>query len=550
MPKRGKPAEDLTPYAGRWVARLRGRVVGQGGTPQQALRAAKTNRPKEQPEITYVPTSQPLTFSKLLDKIRLVLPEDVPVFLVGGAVRDALLQRPTHDLDFAVDGDGIQVARQVADALNAAFVPLDPERGTGRVVLLRESGQYTIDFASLRGEDIESDLRARDFTINALAVDVRAPDKLLDPLGGALDLHRKILRPCSPTAFLDDPLRTLRAIRQATNFKLKIDPETRSLMRQAAERLPNVSAERQRDELYRILEGEQPATALRALELLGVLPYLLPELVPLKGVQQSAPHLYDVWEHTLQTVQRLEFLLDVVGARQHDPDAAASLAIGLAVLRLGRYRQQIHAHVNEQILPGRGWRPSLFLAALYHDAGKPETAQEDESGRIRFFGHERVSAKLAGQRAHSLRLSRDEISRIKTVVRHHMRPHFLAQSGKPPTRRAVYRFFRDTRQAGVDICLLALADVMATYGSALPQDTWTGYLDVIRTLLEAWWERPQESVSPPTLLKGNDLISEFGLQPGPQIGELLELVREAQAAGQIETREQALKLIGEQLQAG
>jgi hypothetical protein len=123
----------------------------------------------------------------------------------------------------------------------------------------------------------------------------------------------------------------------------------------------------------------------------------------------------------------------------------------------------------------------------------------------------------------------------------------LTKKGTPPTRKAIYRFFRDTGPAGVDICLLSLADVLATYGTALEVETWKTHLEGVRALLEAWWEHPRESVSPPALIDGNELMEKLDLKPGPQIGRLLETIREAQAAGQITTQEQALKLAAENL---
>lgn len=557
MTNRGSDPNNYSAYAGRWIALLRGRVIGQGGTPGQALQAAKATRFKENPEILYVPTTNTLPFNTLLDQIRLALPSDLPIYLVGGAVRDALLNRPTHDLDFVLDGDGNQIARRVANALQVPFFPLDEARGTGRVVLphpnsdpSRPGERYFMDFASFRGADLESDLRARDFTINAMAVDIRTPQQLLDPTGGAADLLAKRLRACSPTSLQDDPLRILRAVRLATTFNLQIVPETRQLMREAVNSLENVSPERKRDEILRILGGDQVATALRALDLLGVLPHLFPELSALKGVTQSPPHVEDVWNHTLQTVQHLEKVLDLLGNLTHDPDSAGSLNVGLMVLRLGRYRQQIHAHLQTPVSPDRPWQGLLFLAALYHDVGKPATRQVEESGRIRFFGHEQAGADVFVRRAQALPLSNPEISRLKNVIRHHMRPHLLAQVDKLPTRRAIYRFFRDTGEAGVDICLLALADVLATYGTTLTQDTWNHYLDILRELLEAWWEKPEESVSPPVLVNGHDLMEKFKLSPGPEIGQILEMIREAQADGQITTQPQAFGLVENYLKRG
>jgi hypothetical protein len=175
--------------------------------------------------------------------------------------------------------------------------------------------------------------------------------------------------------------------------------------------------------------------------------------------------------------------------------------------------------------------------------GKPATQHIDEGGRIRFFEHEQLGAQLAQQRGAWLHLSNIEIERLATIIRQHMRPLWLAQNGEPPTRRAIYRYFRDTGAVGVDICLLSLADTLATYGTELPQDTWAHQLEITRTLFEAWWEQAEEKVSPPALLNGRDLMEIFRLSPGPEIGRLLEEVREAQASGAIQERDEALAYV-------
>ena len=485
----------------------------------------------------------PTSFStEILDRLRSLLPANPPVYLVGGAVRDMLLGRTTHDLDFAMEGDAIRLGRRVADALGGAFYPLDTERGAGRVILTQADGsRQVLDFSRLRGPDLENDLRGRDFTINAIALDLHHPQQLIDPLNGANDLHAQQLCACSPTSLSDDPLRGLRAVRLALEFNLRILPETTEQIRQALPNLERISPERLRDELFRILDGPQPDTAMRTLGILGALPYLLPELDRLKGVKQSSPHVVDVWNHTLHVVHKIVEVLNALQL-EHDPKKADNWALGLIALRLGRYRQQLHEHLSLPPNPDRSLRSLLLLAALYHDTGKAETGQYDPNGRIRFLEHEQVGAKITAQRAEHLRLSSVETERLEKIVRNHMRPLLLAQADQIPSRRAIYRFFRDCGEAGVDICLLSLADTLGTYGTTLPQPTWIGMLDTVRALLEAYWEYPQEKVSPPALLNGNDLMRAFNLPSGPQIGLLLENIREAQAAGEIENRQQALDL--------
>ena len=529
-----------SPYAGRWVAKVRGRIVAQGGTPEQALHAAQKSRHKEKPEIIYMPIS--FSHSPLLDKVRDILPND-EIYLVGGAVRDMLLNRVSLDLDFALPSNGISTARKVANALKADFMVLDDERDTGRVVFTDNDGTRTfLDFATYRGNTLDKDLQARDFTINAIAFDLHK-ETIIDPLNGAADLRTKLIRACTSTSITDDPIRILRAIRQAAKFEFKIDLETRKAMKQAANLLPNISPERKRDELFKILEGPKPDTAIRALEMLGVFPYILPELVDMKGVEQSSPHIYDVWEHTLQVLGYLESIISSLRIG-YSADETNDMLTGLLTLRIGRFREQLAEHFANSLNTDRSVRAALFFAALFHDVQKPATKLLDDAGRIRFFDHDVKGAEVASQRGQDFNLSNDEIERINLIVRHHMRFHFftsrLEGDKQEPSRKAIYRFFRDTGEAGVDLVLLGLADLRGTQGHTLSQETWTAALDIARILLENYWEKPEETIAPPKLLDGNELMQELELDPGRIVGQLLEAIREAQATGKISTREEAV----------
>lgn len=545
------PANGHSPYAGRWVALVRGRVVAQGGTPEQALRASQRSRHKEKPEIVFMPAS--FVLSPLIEKIMDALPAEQEIYLVGGAVRDLLISRISPDLDFALPSNGISLARKVANALHADFLALDDERDTGRVIVTNEDGSRTfLDFATYRGANLEEDLRARDFTINAMAYDLRK-GTIIDPLEGGNDLRAKLIRACSPTSLSDDPVRILRAVRQAAAFGLHIDKGTRELMKQAAGQLGRVSPERLRDEVFKMLAGPKPDATMRALEMLGVLPHLMPDLVAMKGVEQSEPHMYEVWTHTLSV---LDYLDQIVSALRvgYDAEKTNDMFTGLLTLRLGRYREQIAEHFAKPLNVDRSLRSLLFFAALYHDVSKPETKTVDESGRTRFFDHDVKGAEIAAQRAHAFNLSNDETERLYAIIKNHMRIHQftnrLENEKEPPSRKAIYRFFRDSSGAGVDLILLGLADLRGMRAHALTIETWNIYLDVARTLLENYWERPQEIIVPPRLLDGHELMKELGLKSGPEVGQLLESIRENQAAGKIENREQALSFAREELTKG
>jgi len=512
--------------------------VGKGLTADDARAAAKLSRLKELTQVIYFPTdtTQPLALPTTFDRARQALPDPSRVWLVGGSVRDALLNRPVHDLDFAVAGDGLAIARTVASKLGAAFFPLDEARGTGRVVAIEDDQRFFLDFASLRGDDLNADLAARDFTVNAIAVSLGG--QLFDPMGGQADLKAKVLRTCSPASINDDPVRALRAVRLAAQLGFRIERGTREAAREAASRIASVSAERVRDEFMKMLEEQKPAASLRALDALGLLGRVVPETSALKGVTQSAPHVFDVWQHTLAVVNHLEGVLSVLG-RVHDVDAASEYALGYAAARVGRYRNEISDHLEQELSAGRSARSLLFLAALLHDIAKPQTrAVEAGTGRVRFLGHENYGTEVAKERLIALRLSNDEVERVAIIVAHHMRPVLLSQ-GEAVTPRAAYRFFKATGPAGVDVCLLTLADLLGTRGIELGREEWAVRVDTVVALLDAYYKQSEQVIRPPALITGEDVMR-LGVPQGPRVGELLEAVREAQAAGEVTTREEAM----------
>ena len=474
----------------------------------------------------------------ILQVVRREAPAGLPVYLVGGAVRDLLRGRPVHDLDFTVLGEIRPLARRVADALGGDFYMLDEERDTARVIEHAEDGERTfLDFCALRAPDLLADLRDRDFTVNAMACSIRQLDELIDPTGGADDLRAGRLRACGPAAMLADPVRVLRGVRQALDLNFAITTDTWDLMRAAVPRLEVISAERLRDELFRILESPRAAEALSRLDELGVLAFLLPELGVLKGVTQSPPHILDVWEHTLSLVDQLPR----VWAALLDGEAGEDPALSLAAERLARFQAGLAGHFATAINPNRSLRALLSLAGLLHDAAKPASRSLDPDGRVRFFGHEERGGRLAVEIGRRLALSQAEWERLAVLVGEHMRIHHLAGAAGAPARRVLYRFFQACGPAGVDLALLSLADLRATYGPGLPKTLWERELSVAEALFAAWFEQPAQVVSPPRLLTGDELMAELRLTPGPRIGRLLAAIREAQAAGEIATRAEALE---------
>jgi tRNA nucleotidyltransferase/poly(A) polymerase len=460
-------------------------------------------------------------------------------WLVGGAPRDSLLRRQTRDLDLVVRHDACRLARCIANALGADYYTLDPDRDVGRVLFEDAGERWTLDVARLRGADIDDDLRLRDFTVNAIAVGL-ADGAWRDPLGGAADLRDHRLRLCSPEAIRDDPIRILRAVRFSLDLNLRIDPDAVRALRAAAGSLSSASAERLRDEAFRLLALEAPASALRLLDELTGLQALFPEVDALHGVEQPSPHAYDAWNHTLAVVDGMRAVLRCL-APGGESDGAGDLVLAEARLHLGAFAPALQAHLHKAPAAARPLSSLLIFDALYHDVGKAVTRSVDASGAIRFLGHEAVSAELAVERARALRLSGEEVERIGAAIAQHMRPGQLEKS-QPISRRSLYRYFRDCGPAGIDVLLLSLADLLGKATPPVAPERWRMRLAAVRQMLESYFENHDDHLDPAPLVDGDDLMARLQLSPGPEIGRLLEALREAQAAGEVSTRDQALDL--------
>jgi len=464
------------------------------------------------------------------------------VWLVGGAVRSLLLGQEAVDLDFAVAGGGRRLAKRVADALGGAYYDLDRERDAGRVVLQSEVGRLTrLDFSRLRGEDILEDLRGRDFTVNALAISLEESPQLLDPTGGLGDLRNRVLRACSAGALAQDPVRALRAVRFAIQLDFRMERATVSQIVAAADKLPQVAGERTRDEFMNILDLPYPGKALRLLDRLSLLEAVLPEMADLRDLRQPPPHEYLALEHTLAVSDRLAEILDLPTAVARG-ESAGDLTKAHMASQIGRFRGEWMRYLRQQPTSGRNLRQLLFFSALMHDAGKPACRSEEGDGRIRFIGHEQVGAELAASRAGALRLSNSEVKILKTIILNHMWPGALQSSGGA-TPRATYRFWRQNGSDGISVILLSLADLLGMRPLPPEETAWSSRLEVARTLLLGHLEMLPSLLNGPPLLRGGDLMAALGQPPGPLIGRLLEYVREAQAAGEVKTRDEALALV-------
>ncbi len=471
--------------------------------------------------------------ARLLTQIsRLLAAGNIRAYIVGGFVRDTLLERATADVDIGVGADALELARYIAASLEASYVPLDDINQVGRVVL--PGNKWYLDFSTLKGKTIEEDLARRDFTINAMAYPLdenissgMVMENIIDPFQGRTNLEHRNLKALNGNVFKDDAARLLRALRIAAELHLNIDTETENLMAEDALLIRGVAGERIRGELLRLLALPGAGKRLFLMDSLGLLTALIPELAPARGVNQPHAHVWDVFEHSLQTVSAVEFVL-----READWDYA-----GESILDMVPWSDRLERHFDREISSGSTGRTMLKLTALLHDVAKPQT-KIIEDGHARFFGHQEQGAAIAGAVLERLRFSNKEIQLVELLIKYHLRPTQMTNEGLP-TNRAVYRFFRDIGEAGIDVLFLSLADHLAARGAALDEADWRGHAKITAYVLQKHFEETVIT-APPKIIDGKDVMESLGLQAGPAVGELLEAVKEAQAAGEITDKAQAL----------
>jgi poly(A) polymerase len=450
------------------------------------------------------------------------------IWIVGGAIRDAALGAQVTGIDLAVAGDERQAARAIGRVAGGPAFQLSAEFSTWRA--LARDGAWHVDVTRVRGDGVEADLALRDFTVNAIAVPLADPAAApLDPHGGLADANSRILRAVSARSFADDPLRILRAARIAAGLGLEIEKGTEALARAEAGRAGEPAGERQFAELRLLLTGADPARGLGLLDRLGATPGLLPELEALRGVEQNPYHHLDVHGHTMEVLGRLieaEAKLETVAGEQ----AAA-------------VRELLAEPLADELTRGG----ALRFAAIFHDLGKPETRTLGAGGRVLFMGHDRAGVRIVREVCSRLRASRRLTDYLANLTLNHLRLGFLVHE-RPLSRRHVYDYLLATDPDSVDVTLLTIADRLATQGERTRPEAVDAHLELAREMIAdalAW----RRSGHPRAPIPGDELASELGIEPGPELGRLIAEIEAAVFTGEVSTREDAVRL-GRQLLRG
>lgn len=468
------------------------------------------------------------------------------IYLVGGFLRDMYLGHPGRDLDFAVSGNAMNLAQDVSERLNGVYIPLDRINRVARVVLEPRGEKWQIDFSSFKGLSIEEDLSHRDFTINAMALELPAyfklskesglpagkrperwlwPEVLIDPYGGLTDMENKTIRAISNYVFEADPVRILRGVRLAGKLGFQIKPDTLDLMEQGRWLLQETAGERIWEELLKILALPQSYPWITVLGSTGALSEIFP---PEEIMKDTGKDLYRdiVWAHSLKTYKLLEEICS-------DP------FILPAGSRSGEIQELLLKHLDQGLTSERKRNRLIKLAALFHDPGKVATAMVLEDGQAAFPNRAGAGPAYISEFARRLKMSKVEESYLKNLAANHMYPLSLYQD-QPVGPAELYRFFNLLGKDVPDVLLLSLAGVTAACADGDSTFDLAGYHAFIGDLLRKYYFEAETYVHPPALLKGEDLMTELELPPSKKIGELLGKITEAQVRGEITDRDGAI----------
>jgi poly(A) polymerase len=466
-----------------------------------------------------VSVSERLDASPLVGLARRALGGGADAWIAGGAVRDAALDREVTDLDLAVAGDPERAAKAVAREGDGHAFELSAEFATWRAVARDRAWQ--IDATALRGETIEADLAARDFTLGAVAVPL-AGGEPIDPYDGIGDLERRLLRVVAEDSFRADALRLLRAARLAADLGLEVDSGTAALARSEARLAAEPAGERQLAELRRLIGGPDPLRGVALLDELGLTAVVLPELEALRGVEQGPNHHLDVHGHTLAV---LEQTLEVESDLER-----------FAGERAVETRELLAEPLADEMSRGT----ALRFGALLHDIGKPATRGERD-GYVTFIGHDGEGAEIVGGLCRRLRASGRLSRHLQALTLHHLRLGFLVHEAPLPPRR-VHEYLRATQPVAADVTLLTVADRLSARGSGpfATEEAIEAHLDLARQMLAAAldWHRDGP---PEPLLRGDELAAELGIEHGPELGDLMADLEAAQYAGEVSTRDEAME---------
>ena len=437
-------------------------------------------------------------------------------YLVGGYVRDYLMGvniGEIKDRDISVKC-AEEFSKKLAVQLDATFITLDSENKIYRLVL-KDKENY-LDISELCGNSIEEDLMRRDFTINAIAYDLKE-NKFIDVTGGIEDVKNKHIRSIKEENFIDDPLTILRAYRFMATTGFGINEELEHILIKHKDLLHLPAKERVHDEIMKLFGGKYTSETLLKMLDSGILEIIFPCVKDIKKIPSNTHHHLDLIHHVIETVKQIENQYKIADS-------------------------EILEHLNKTDFGGYPRVNHLKLAGFLHDIGKPSTWTIEETGRHRFIGHDVEGEKIVKPLLKDLKFSNKQIEYISKIIRYHIYPSNVIVSPNLDNK-IMMRYVRKMNDDVIDNIILAKADRLSAQGEAVTKEMTENNINGLNKLLKFYLEVKPTLKPLPKLLDGNEVMQILNLKQSPTLGNIMNELHEAQLNGEVNTKEEAINFI-------
>ncbi len=450
--------------------------------------------------------------------IKLISPylNGIQAYIVGGFVRDIFTDKISPDRDLIVYGCSVkEFSKNLADKLNAHFIELDPVNQIYRIVL--EDKYNYIDITTPIENDLEKDIKRRDLTINAIVYDINN-EKFIDLTGGIDDIKNKKLKGISDKNFEDDPLRLLRIYRFYSSTGYEIDKNLIEITKKLYKKINEPAKERITVELLKMFEGKYCRNALIKLNETNLLEEILPVYKEVKKIPSNSHHHLDLLHHLIETVNQIQIIYEnsTVEIKEYLEGISFSGVKRLAFLK---------------------------LAGFLHDIGKPSCwTIEENTLRHRFIKHDEIGSKLVVPILKELKFSKKQIDYIKNLIKYHIYPSSLV-SDVNASDKAYMKFYRKNDGYIIDVIILAMADRLSARGVMVSDEMVNNNINNLTNLLNNYLELRKTIKPIEKLLDGNDIMELLQIKQGPELGKIINELKEAQISGEVNTKQEAVNFV-------
>ena len=443
---------------------------------------------------------------------------DNDIWLVGGAIRDILLDKEILDRDLIVtDEDAKLYSQKVAEFLGGKFIPLDEENKIYRIVL--EDKKNYLDITNPVENSLEKDIGRRDLRVNAIAVNIKTGE-IFDPTEGLKDFENKVLNGIREENFTDDPLRLLRIFRFHSTLGFEISQELMDIAKKYAQLINKPAKERVKYELMKLFDGDFAHSALLKMDECGILEQIFPFVKELKQVPPNAHHHLDLFHHSIETVRQIQVLYE-------------------------NSSDFVKEHIKKVDFGGFSRLSHLKLSAFMHDIGKFSTwFIEADTGRHRFYKHEDVGSKMAPEILRKLSFSNKQIKYVQKMIKNHMYATMVVCSPEL-TDKIMMRYVRKMEDDSIDAIIIGKADRLSARGPEITDEIVEQNLTMLDKLLNFYIDSLETIAPLPKLLDGNEIMELLNIDPSPKLGKILNELHESQLNGDITTKEQAVWFVRE-----